>query len=138
MKIAQKKILWISFVVLFLLVLVNHLGNSQICNVLRLEHYSCINLFYVIEILFLPMFPVFFFSLVTYYLREEVFRFWFNFSKWWILLSAAAVLLTTESGGGIGIGMSWGKGETAVVFALLYVLVSVLLILYKSLKLRKK
>jgi hypothetical protein len=83
--------------------------------------------------------PLFLFSLTTYFLREETFRSWVHFVYWWVPLSIFLTLITTESGGGgFGPQISWGKEDTAFVFSALFAVISLILIIVKSLKLKAK
>ncbi|MCK9351167.1 MAG: hypothetical protein WCT49_01070 [Candidatus Paceibacterota bacterium] len=83
--------------------------------------------------------PILFFSLITYKLREETFRAWLHFAYWWVPLSMFLTLITPESrGGGFGPQISWGKEDTAFVFSGLFAIISLILIIYKSIKLRGK
>ncbi len=77
---------------------------------------------------FAPLLVVFPFSLITYKMREEVFEAWRDFSYWWIPLSIFLVLITPE---GNSVIMSWGKEIPAIGMSALYVLISVIIIMYK-------
>jgi len=79
--------------------------------------------------------PVFVFSSITYFLRGEVFQKWFRFSAWWIPMSLFFTLITQESGGGFA-GWGWGKQDTALVFLFLYSVISLILVIYKTLSLK--
>jgi hypothetical protein len=86
-----------------------------------------------------PFPAVFLFSLITYFMREETFRSWLHFVYWWVPLSIFLTLITTESGGGgFGPQMSWGKEDTAFVFSALFAVISLILIIVKSWKLKGK
>lgn len=76
-------------------------------------------------IIFFPLLPTLFFSLITYWMRDEVFQAWLNFSYWWIPLSIFLVLITPE---GNSVIMSWGKEIPAVGMSALYVLISTIII----------
>ncbi len=54
-------------------------------------------------IIFSPFIPVFLLSLITYKLREEVFRAWWNFARWFvpIIMLVTFLLNSTHRGGGI-------------------------------------
>lgn len=89
---------------------------------------------------FLFLFPfIFLFSLITHKMREEVFRAWFNFAKWWIPISIFLTLIMPGgSGGGFGIPSIFDKEFLAFVLAALFIIISLIIIITKSLKLRKK
>lgn len=72
-------------------------------------------------------------------MREEVFRAWFNFAKWWIPISIFLTLIMPGgSGGGFGIPSIFDKEFLAFVLAALFIIISLIIIITKSLKLRKK
>lgn len=55
---------------------------------------------------FLPLLPIFLLSLITYKMREEVFRAWWGFARWWVLVIIAVTLFLQNAGGGGGMGIS--------------------------------
>jgi len=87
------------------------------------------------------MFSVIFFflSLVLLFLREEIFKTWKTFAIWWIPLSVLFIFSTPSSGGGsIGIGGSIDREIVTWWFAGLFLIISLVLIIYKSIKLKGK
>jgi hypothetical protein len=68
----------------------------------------------------LPLFPIFIFSLITYKMRDQVFRAWWNFVRWWVPVIIVATLLlnSANSGGGMGIG-----GAVSGAFDILFLLI---------------
>lgn len=65
--------------------------------------------------------PLFILSLITYKMKEEVFRTWWNFARWWVPVIIIATLLLENAGGGGGWGISSGIFEFAVLW-LLYII----------------
>ncbi len=89
--------------------------------------------------MFLPIFPLFFFSLVTYFMREEVFRLWVKFAIPGVLLSMLLVFLTPEgSAGGFGPQIVFGKSDTALAASALFSLISIIIILIAWWRARSK
>jgi general stress protein CsbA len=70
--------------------------------------------------LFFPILFLFLFSLITYKMRDEVFRAWWNFARWWVpVIMVVTLLLNNASGTGGGyIGM--GQDFTSLVLGILY------------------
>jgi len=87
----------------------------------------------------LALFSVFVFILtgILYFLREEIFRSWFHFSKWYIFLSFVAIFLSNSSSHRVFLN----PFETELVAwetSCSYFIISIILIIYKSIKLRGK
>lgn len=75
-------------------------------------------------------------SLLSFYIKEETFYAWVRFAKWWIPLSVLVTLVSpVETGGWISLPI---KGLIALTSSVLLVVVSLILIAYKSYKLRGK
>ena len=93
------------------------------------------NVFLTSMLLF--VFPfVFLFSLITYKMRDEVSRAWITFAKWWVPAQILLVLLTPESSGGYFV-VILDKQLVAILLSALFVLISLLLIIYKWFSSRK-
>jgi hypothetical protein len=89
----------------------------------------------ILPTLFLFSLPLLIFSLITYKMREEVFRSWLHFAYWWIPLSIVLTLLTPDGSG------SWGiptidSEFVAIVFASLFTLISLLIIVWRYFRTR--
>lgn len=83
--------------------------------------------------------PILFLSLITYFLQEEVFRAWLHFAYWWIPLSLVMIYLAAgTSGGGFGMPNVFDQEFVSMIFASLFAIISLILILTKSLLLRGK
>lgn len=76
---------------------------------------------------FLPLLPIFLLSLITYKMRDEVFRAWWRFARWWASVIVAVTLLLERAGGGGGIGIG-GAVSTAFDILVLGVLYTVLVV----------
>ena len=84
-------------------------------------------------IFFFPF--VFFFSLVTYLLHEKIFRTWFWFACRWIPTSIVLIFLAaSSSGGGMGIPNVFDQEFIAIIFTVLFSLISLLIILVQSVR----
>lgn len=67
---------------------------------------------------FLPLLPIFFLSLITYRMKDEVFLVWWGFARWWVPVIIAVTLLLENAGGGGTLGMN--KDFTAFILIILY------------------
>ncbi len=62
------------------------------------------------------------FSLITYKMRDEVFRAWWGFARWWVPVIIVVTFLLENAGGGGGMGISGAvsSGFDALVLIILY------------------
>lgn len=78
-------------------------------------------------------------SIITYFLREEAFRAWWRFARWWALVIVAVTVLLENAGGGGGIGISGAVSEAFDILVLgvlyaVFILVSLIQIVRVYLK----
>jgi hypothetical protein len=127
MKMTKKKVFLVSLSIVGILTILDMVGVSKICGA---GNISCRDNLSNIFTLALPFLPVLFFSLITYKLREEVFRTWLHFAYWWVPLSIFFISVDMTGGSG-GFGMG-GNGELAAfIFVPLFVIISTMIILYQ-------
>ena len=91
--------------------------------------------------LFLPMAPIFIFSLITYKMRDEVFDAWRKFSVWFFLVwfILALFMFSGGSGGGLGgVVDAWLKSILFGALLILYFIISTTLIIKKRAQFKKK
>jgi len=88
-----------------------------------------------LAMLFFPILPLFFFSLVTYFMRDEVFQSWWRFARVWVPVSMIAILLAPAY------ASDWmfpvDKGRIAFFTSLLFMIISLILIIRTKWKLQK-
>lgn len=140
--LTKKKVLWISSIGVGFKLALMFFGLSPLfswCYDRLWCQYNFIDgILYFIPYLTIFL-PLFFFSLVTYWMREGVYQSWFRFARWWIPLSMLLILImpSDTGGGGFGPQLSLGKGDVALATSFLFALISVTLIAYKFFTLRK-
>ena len=94
--------------------------------------YACWDRLEFVGNLLLIFLPAFVFSIITYFLREEVFRAWLRFAYWWIPVSLVFIYLAGGwSGGGFGIPAVLDQEFVSLILSGLFLLISLLLIAYK-------
>jgi len=81
--------------------------------------------------------PVLFFSLVTLFLKLDVFRNWLKFTLFFYLISLLLILMVKNSSGGMDF-IPVGKESVSQLLSILYSLISLILIIFKSIQLRNK
>ena len=108
---------------------------SEEVGLCKANDYSCSKYFDHIAHVFLIFLPSFFFSLVTYKMRAGVFGAWRNFAVVWLPIS---ILLVAISPGTSADFQIIDKEFVAIVLSLLFTLISLILITYKSFAIRKK
>ena len=132
----KKKLLWVSLVLTVMGFLTTGLTMLKFwCGE---GNYVCWDKFDFFGNLTLIFLPVFILSLITFWMREEVFRAWLRFAYWWIPLTILLVLMTKDRSGGFGIPDIVTRESISMIFSTLFLLISLILITYKSFSLRKK
>ncbi len=75
---------------------------------------------------------LFIFSLITYKMRNEVYRAWLRFAYWWIPISLIFIYLAGGwSGGGFGIPNVLDQESVSIIFSGLFFIISLILIVWK-------
>ena len=102
----------------------------------------CIRNYLFISDYFIIFFPALFFSIVACFLKEDTFRVWARFSIWWIPFASVVNFLVPNdcpvSGGYLPMNSWCDKPLVAPIFAVLFFVISVLIIAVKSYQLRGK
>ncbi|MBM3261623.1 hypothetical protein FJY93_04385 [Candidatus Kaiserbacteria bacterium] len=80
---------------------------------------------------------MFILSLITYFLREEVFRTWIRFTYWWVPLSFVVVLFAGSRPSANIVGLSDQEIFGFLTWSL-YVLISLVTIIWKYFGTRKR
>lgn len=126
--LTKKIVLIISGLVGGGLLLLEPIKTSTICGAGSI---TCIdNIFFTSMLLF--VFPfVFLFSIITYFLKESVFRSWVNFAKWWVPLQIFLVLITPESSGGYFVSLI-DKQFVAIILSGVFATISLIIVIWKS------
>jgi len=130
----NKKILFIvSGVSTVILLVLNWVGTFRLCG--GQEYGQCMDLIYAAIINFLPIIPLFLFSIITYKMHDEVYQAWLRFSFVWIPLSMVLIFLSPEY------SADWMypvvKGTVAFFSSLLFIVVSLAVITWKSVATRR-
>lgn len=127
-----------TYVVFFIVVfLAGEYCNSAWC---RIHDDDPLGLVFFI---FLPLLPTFLLSLITYKMRDEVFRAWWGFARWWVLVIVATMLFLENAGGGggMGIGGAVSGAFDVLVLGILYavlIITSLVKIVWAYLKTKKR
>ncbi len=129
MKMTKKKVLWIGLVGICTPFLLQFLYSHDFYVTRNMNNFGD-SLFYI-------SFPIFLFSLITYKLREEVFRSWLHFAYWWMPFEILFVLGSMGGGGGFGMH-SFGGEDVAMILSVLFFAISLVIIVARSLMLRGK
>ena len=80
--------------------------------------------------------PLLILSLITYKMKDEVFRAWWRFARWWVPVIIAVTLFVQNAGGGGGWGMNGGAFDAIFIgiFYFIFILVSLIKIVRAYLK----
>lgn len=70
--------------------------------------------------------PLFLLSILTYRMKDEVFRVWWNFARWWVPVIIGVTLFVQNAGGGGGWGMNGGAFDAFFIgiFYFIFIVVS--------------
>lgn len=128
-----KKVLLLGSVFLSLIIIIAAYNVfDPVCNYLTRSSYSegCPAIFYSIWVALWPVLPLTFFSIVTYFMRDEVFKIWAWFSIVWIPVSVLLIATAPNSGGGGWALPRFDAGFFYLVISFFgYILISTLIIL---------
>lgn len=144
----KKYVLWISFILLaFVFVAGNPITFGLCKNITEYgtdNRYCSETIFEIPEgVLLLGLFIgglTLFFSLLTYKMKDQVFQAWWGFARWFVPLIIVSTLLleTGIMGGGGGWGIGSGIVEFTILFLLylIFILVSLIRIIWAYIKTR--
>ncbi len=125
----KKNVFFFGLIGTTILAVMTYLSTSGICY----HNDACLNFFeefrpwnFMSYIFFAP--PLFLLSLITYKMKDEVFRAWWDFAWWWSLLIVGVTFLLTHAQGGGTLGMN--QDFTFFVLSILYALL-VIVSLYR-------
>ena len=131
--ISKRNTLLVSGFLAVIVLIWDYLGNFRLCG--SRGWGGCVDVLASVEILFVPILPFFLFSLVTYWMREEIYQAWFRFARWWIPISMLAIFIAPEY------SHDWlypiEKGGVALVSSIIFCAVSILIIGVKYVSLRR-
>jgi hypothetical protein len=142
----KKIVLWSSGVISFIILILNYVGTYNLCRVQNggvkfldtlssLFTYGCTDFLYDIIIIFEIFLPLFLLSLITYKMRDEIFRTWMKFTYVWVPLTLILVFIAPEYQN------SWlpiyEKGFVSFVMSFLFLLISLILIIVRHISLKK-
>jgi len=74
-------------------------------------------------------------SLILFFMKDEVFKFWLKFAYIWIPLTSIFVIISPEYDSGL---IPIEKESVSILFSVLFLLISIIIIISKSISLRKK
>lgn len=84
---------------------------------------------------FLFIFPfVFLFSLITYFLKEEIFHSWIKFTYVWVPFSMFLVFIIPRGGGNAAFPSLIDNQLVAILMSGLYIIISLIMIIWLSIK----
>ncbi|OHA99241.1 MAG: hypothetical protein A3E32_02655 [Candidatus Zambryskibacteria bacterium RIFCSPHIGHO2_12_FULL_38_37] len=128
--INKKITLLISGVISILLLSINYLGTYETC------YFSgiCAEILATILRTLYIFIPLSILSLLTYNMADQVYRIWFKFIRIWIPLTIFLVVLSPKYSNSL---IPIEKGSVSFVFSVLFLLISLIIIITKSLSSKK-
>lgn len=136
--ISKKNVLVISTIGSLIFFVWDYIGNSSLCNFLFAEGRlgSCPFTLASLEVLLIPFIPLLILSLITFKMREEVYHAWFRFARWWVPLSIVLIFISPEYSADQMFRIE--KGSVALLTSVIFIIVSVILIVWKYFAMRGK
>ena len=137
---SKKIVLWISGIMSLIILTSNYIGTYKLCGVgnggvkildtlSSIFTYGCTDLLYNTIIIFSIFIPLFLFSLITYKMRNEVFKTWIKFVYAWLPLTLILVFIAPEYVN------SWlpiyEKGFVSFIMSSIFLVVSLFIIFIK-------
>ena len=92
-------------------------------------NYTCIRFLASVIDTAIPVLPLLMFSLVTYFLRDEIFQAWIRFAIWWVPLTM--VVIAISPGNDSTFLAPSTKAIFGLLFLILFVVVSIAIIIRK-------
>ena len=125
----KKILLSVSGILTVVLILLDRIGTNTLCGWIQKDT-VCMGVLYNTIINFFPIIPFFVLAIITYKMRDEVYRAWLRFSYVWVPLSMFLILLAPEY------TTDWMypvvKGTVAFFSSILYLALSPLLLTPQS------
>ena len=82
-------------------------------------------------------FPILLFSIITYFLKEGVFKAWLKFTYWYFPIYILVILFLSDRGsGGYLMGPVFNSEFFALTLSGLFVIISLILVIYKAVSLK--
>jgi len=133
----KRNVLIGSFVASLILFVLFFVAGSQFCyqSAFCTSFFIRFHPFVIADFLFIAP-VILIFSVFTYFLREEIFRSWVLFAKWWVPLSIVLTLITPETTGSSFVPF-FGRGHVALAMSGLFFIISLLIIAWKYVATRR-
>lgn len=127
----KKWVLFVSGIVSMLLVSINFIGTYKVCS----DVFECTELLSGGMLVLFPVIPLFLLSLITYKMPEVVFQSWWRFARIFTPLAMFLILITPAY------THNWMfpvvKGTVAVALSGLFVVISLVQIIFAQRKLKQ-
>lgn len=78
---------------------------------------------------------LFLLSIVFLFTREKIFHFWAKFAKYYLSIAAFLIAISPETGGGF---LSFDAQDTVQLTAVLFFIISLIIIIYRTIFIRRK
>lgn len=130
--ITKRNVFWIGFIGTIVFFISTYLSVNGLCNYKYFCNRAHDDTLMIFSLTFLPIFLL---SLITYKMRDEVYRAWFKFARIWVPLSIFLILISPEYGHSL---FPIDKGRVSLTMSVLFLLISLILIVIKYFSSNKK
>lgn len=132
--LTKKNVLIFSSVAVTSLLFLKILGPSKLCSI----HGNCLHTFSQTVIYLYPIFATWLSIILLYKMQDNIFHFWINFAKWWLIGTLLLIFLLPDGeGGGWAIPMLPYNKIFALYSSELFFFTSLVLIVWKYIQHRK-
>lgn len=128
MQLTKKNVFISGLIGLFVSIALNYLRDFGIS-------YSVYKL--IAEPLFFVSSSLLIIASFLFFVRNEVFSSWLTFAKWWIPLTLVLLIISPADGSGAFFPAFFSKELTSIFMSGLFLLISLVIVLYQSLLMRK-
>ena len=129
----KQKIFLISGIITISFFVLDKIGTYQLCG--RYAIGNCPFLIHDILGTIIIFLPVFLISIIVYKMRDEVYRSWIKFTQIWVPLTILLIIISPEYGNSL---LPIEKGSVSFFMSLLFLVISLVIIITKSVSLRQK
>jgi len=142
---SKKSMFYVAGIISIVLFILNDIGTYKLCRVgaggvslldalASKFTYGCTDFLSEVIIILAPFIAIFLLSLITYKMRDEIFRAWIKFTYVWVPLTLVLTFLAPEYDSSL---LPITKSVVSFGMSFLFLIISLIIIITKSISLKK-